>query len=197
MEWAAHGSGATLAFGGNVMMRVGRLLEAGGWNEKIIAAEEYDLALRLRSHGGSAVLLSTPMARHDAAMTRFRQWWRRSVRCGHAFAEIENIYRRKGERCFRWEIWRTCLWGVVLPVGFLALALPTRGASLLLLASYPLQIIRLAVRRRLKGSPTGQALLWATACVVARFAEAQGALKYYANRWRKRQSTIIEHKGAG
>ena len=197
MEWAAHAPGTTMAFGGIVMMRIGRLLDAGGWNETIIAAEDNDLALRLRSHGGSVVLLSTSMARHDSAIMRFRQWWRRSVRCGHAFAEIENIYRRSAERYFRWEICRTWLWGVVLPIGSLALAFPSRGASLLLLASYPLQIIRLAVRRRRKGSPTGEALLWATACVLGRFAEAEGALRYYTNRWRKRQSTIIEHKGAG
>jgi len=59
----------------------------GGFDPDIIAAEDDELCLRIRTQGWSIVRLDSDMATHDMAMTRFRQWWRRSVRTGHAYAE--------------------------------------------------------------------------------------------------------------
>jgi GT2 family glycosyltransferase len=197
MEWAAPASGSTLTFGGIVMMRVDRLLEVGGWNEAVIAAEDDELALRLRARGGYLLRLPDSMAHHDAAIMRFGQWWRRSVRTGHAYAQVQNLHRAGCERYFRWETRRACLWGLGVPVASLALSIFSHGTSLLLWGLYPLQVVRLALRRYYQGASTKDALLWASATVVSRFAEAQGMIKYYMNRWRKRRLTIIEYKGAG
>ena len=71
------------------------------------------------------------------AMTRFAQWWRRSVRAGHAYAEGAARYGRTPERHFVRQVRSILFWGIGLPAAAVVLAWPTRGLSLALLAGYP------------------------------------------------------------
>ena len=74
------------------------------------------------------------MTLHDMAMTRFQQWWKRSVRTGHAYAEGSSMYGRTSERHFVRQTRSTIFWGIAAPILGLVLAWPTWGASLLALA---------------------------------------------------------------
>jgi hypothetical protein len=125
------------------------------------------------------------MTLHDAAMTRFGQWWQRTKRAGHAYAEGAALHGAPPERHNVKQLRRALLWGLVLPFSILALTLISRWAALLLLI-YPAQTFRLT----LKGTP----LVQATFFTIGKFAEAQGALLYY---WRRRtgdRAGLIEYK---
>ena len=142
----------------------------GGYNPSIIAAEDDELCLRIRAEGWKVLRIDAEMTLHDMAMTRFAQWWRRAVRCGHAYAEGVARYGRTPERHFVRQLRSTLFWGLLLPLVALALVGPTRGASLILLGGYLILFWR-AERyyRRYRRWPTADARLYAAFCVLAKF----------------------------
>ncbi len=84
-------------------------------------------------------------------MTRFSEWWRRSRRTGHAYAQVAALHGKGEERYFVRDCRRVWFWGLVLPVVALGLAAFTRGWSLLLLGAYALQFARIYFRGRKRG----------------------------------------------
>ena len=54
------------------------LRQVGGYRDDLIAGEEPELCVRLRAAGWRIWRLDAEMTLHDAAMTRFGQWWQRS-----------------------------------------------------------------------------------------------------------------------
>ncbi len=92
------------------------------------------------------------MTRHDAAMTRFGQWWKRARRAGHAAAEGMALHGAPPERHGVAETRRALAWGAALPLLALAGALLVSPWALLLLLAYPLQVLRLARRYGPAGS---------------------------------------------
>src|SRR5262249_16626347 len=160
IEWDTP-IGAVPYFGGDVLIRADALRQAGGYNSALIAGEDPDLSIRLRQQGGTILRIDAEMTVHDMAMTRFGQWWRRCVRTGVAFAEGVAMHGRPPERHWVHEYRSTIIWGMALPMIILALAWPTRGASLLLALAYPLQILRIARRQRRAGLPPRNACLYA------------------------------------
>ncbi len=177
--------GSALACGGDALMRVGPLRDAGGYRETLIAGEEPELCLRLRHAGWKIWRLDAEMTWHDAQITRFSQWWRRSQRAGHAFAEGAFLHGAPPERHWIAETRRALLWGVFLPLIFVLLAFVVGPTALLLVMIYALQIARLALRRN---------LIWAVFTVLGKFPEAIGALQFYWHRMRGGNSQIIEYK---
>lgn len=176
--------GQARACGGDVLLRYGAVMAVNGFREDLIAGEEPELCLRLARNGGQIWRIDAEMTLHDAAMTRFSQWWRRSRRAGHAFAEGAFLHGAGPERHWRAETRRAVLWGAVLPVIILGAGL-LHPAGWLLALIYPLQILRLA---------RGKGLIWAFWMTVAKFAEAQGVLGFWLDRLRGRRRGLIEYK---
>ena len=135
LEWDGP-VGEAKACGGDAMMRVEAVRKVGGYNPGIIAAEDDEVCLRIRREGWKVVRIDAEMTLHDMAMTSFRQWWRRSTRTGHAYAEGSAMYGRTPERHFVRQTRSALFWGFFGPLTALALAWPTRGVSLFLLAGY-------------------------------------------------------------
>ena len=173
--------GPALACGGDALMRFSAVQAVGGFDASLIAGEEPDLCLRMRVRGGEIWRIDAEMTLHDAAMTRFGQWWKRSVRAGHAFAEGSA---RHGFDHWGKETRRALIWGAALPLIAVGLGLFHPLGWVLLLA-YPMQVLRLARR-------TGFVL--AAFSVIGKFAEARGALGYYWQRLRGRRAGLIEYK---
>ncbi|MEM7271273.1 MAG: glycosyltransferase [Pseudomonadota bacterium] len=173
------------ACGGDALIRAEALREAGGYRDDLIAGEEPELCLRIRRLGWSVWRLDHEMTRHDAAMTRFSQWWRRSRRAGHAFAEGAFLHGAGRERHYVKETARALGWAA-LPIPA-AIAFWPFGAALLLV--YPAQIARLALKR---GGSFGWA--WGFFTVVGKFAEAQGVAQFALSRLTRRRSRLIEYK---
>ncbi len=107
--------GPALACGGDALMRLPALRAAGGFREDLIAGEEPELCLRLRRAGGEVWRIDAEMTLHDAAMTRFGQWWRRSRRAGHAFAEGAALHGAGPDRHWVAETRRALIWGRASP----------------------------------------------------------------------------------
>ncbi|MEO7622112.1 MAG: glycosyltransferase, partial [Gallionella sp.] len=79
MEWNTP-VGNAKACGGIALARVSAFQSVHGYRENLIAGEEPELCVRLRSSGWTIWRLDDEMAWHDAALTRFGQWWRRTMR---------------------------------------------------------------------------------------------------------------------
>lgn len=177
--------GPARACGGDALMRLGPLRAVGGYREDLIAGEEPELCLRLIRAGGEVWRIDAEMTLHDAAMTRFGQWWRRSVRAGYAFAEGAALHGAGPERHWVRETRRALLWGLVLPVAAVLAGL-VHPAGWLVLALWPVQAARLGWRWR---DPAAGIFN-----VVGKLAEAQGVLRYGWDRLRGQKRGLIEYK---
>jgi cellulose synthase/poly-beta-1,6-N-acetylglucosamine synthase-like glycosyltransferase len=123
LDWNS-GTGYSLFFGGDALVRREALAAVGGYNPLLIAGEEPDLCRRLRGLGYRILHVDEPMTLHDLAMFRFSQYWRRSVRTGYAYAEISNKYAKTDDPIWSAESKSNLTRGVFWLLGpVLALAL--------------------------------------------------------------------------
>ena len=186
--------GDVRTFGGIVMIRADAFAEAGGYNPNIIAGEERDLAARILENGHSIRRVDKLMVRHDAAMTRFGQWWKRSIRGGHAYAEGNYNRRNEEERYWHKELRSIKIWGIAMPLAAL-LILPLHPFIAIIIAFlYPLQFLKVARYMRGRGYSWGDASLYSFFLILAKFPNALGLLQFHKNRILKRDQTIIEYK---
>ena len=190
-EWQAP-AGDTTWCGGDFLIRTTAFEQVHGFNESIIAGEEPELCVRLRQQGWAIHRLPETMTLHDAAMSRFGQWWKRTVRTGHAFAEGAAMHGRSNGHCVR-EVRSNWLWGFALSIIALALAWPTHFWSLLLLVLYPLLAIKIGLSARHRMG-FRMAMIFGLFCVIAKFSQAQGQLRYTVMRLLGRRSRLIEYK---
>lgn len=193
MEWDTPVGDAD-ACGGDALFRVAAFRDVGGFDPTLIAGEEPELCLRLRRVGYRVRRIAHEMTRHDADMHRLSQWWRRNVRAGHAYAELQYLHRDGRERYELRPVLSDLAWGVLVPGASLLLAPPTLGASLSLSFLYAGLYRRVRAHRIERGDSPEHAALYARYVVLGKFAEAQGILRYYANRVRRRRSGLIEYK---
>lgn len=176
--------GEAAACGGDALMRHGAVAAVGGYDPALIAGEEPDLCLRMRRAGGRIWRLDQEMTLHDAAMTSARQWWRRTRRAGHAFAEGAWKHRAGAERHWQRETRRALVWGAGVPLAAV-LAGVVHPAGLALLLVWPLQVARLVPRLG------AEAALFT---VLGKLPEAQGVIGFHMARLRGRRRGLIEYK---
>lgn len=195
LEWTVR-PGPARYLGGDVMLRAAALDAAGGYPAEMIAGEEPDLALRLRARGWRLACLAAEMTLHDAAITRFGQWWRRAERSGHAFAELAQRHAGSPLQDYTRRLCGVLAWSVGVPLVALALAAATSvPVGLVVLITLPLlQVARLAWRERRR--PARDALTIATFLMLAKPAQLIGAAKFWRARLARRRPVLIEYKDA-
>ena len=176
------------------MMRVSALKESGGFNETMIAGEEPELCIRLVNNGWKIYRMGVDMALHDADMTRFSQWWKRSVRGGHAYAERRWLHRHDQEPPLARETRSMAAYGLVLPLMIAALAWPTHGWSLVLLGAYPVLVVRIRRHLTRRGFSSSDAWIHAGACTIIKVPQVAGWLQFHLNRLVRKRSSPIEYK---
>tara|TARA_R110002110_G_scaffold123078_12_gene299643 strand:- start:1491 stop:2426 length:936 start_codon:yes stop_codon:yes gene_type:complete len=174
--------GQAKACGGDALMRLSALRAVGGYRDGLIAGEEPELCVRMRAAGWEIWRLDAEMTWHDADITRFGQWWKRSRRAGHAFAEGAALHGAPPERHWVAETRRAVLWGLVLPLGILGLAAFVTPWFVLAALIYPVQVARLSRQGGVR---------WAFFTTLGKFPEALGVLQFIRGRGRTR---IIEYK---
>jgi GT2 family glycosyltransferase len=195
MEWDTAVGEATEC-GGDALMRAAVLREAGGYDARMIAGEEPELCVRVRARGWKILRIDAQMTVHDAAMTRFGQWWRRNIRNGHAFAEGCAMHGASPARHWVRQTRSNWIWGFAVPTLAVALAWPTWGLSVLLaIAFYVLLAIRIFRYCRKRGRCTSDSVGYAAFCVLGKFAQSYGQLKYRITRFLGRHQSLIEYKG--
>jgi GT2 family glycosyltransferase len=190
MEWEMP-AGEVRDCGGIAMMRASAFDAVQGFRVDLIAGEEPELCVRLRKQAWRIWRLEQGMALHDSAMLRFGQWWKREQRAGHAFAQGSELHGAQPEQHYVREFRSALLWGLGVPLTTLLLTSSIGPRGLLLLASYPLQIVRLAL---LGTRSSRENWLRATFLVMGKFPEMLGLLQYYLRRILGRQHRLIEYK---
>lgn len=195
--------GDVLSCGGDALFRFAPLHAAGGYDPDLIAGEEPELCARLRASGHHIRRIDAEMTAHDAAMSRFSQYWRRAKRSGHAFAEL--AWRRPGLPDPLWaqRVKSISFWAAALPLAFLLVlalgfVLPQSWyAAALIALVYPLQIARMAWRKRQSGADLAFSLKYAALLMIGKFAEFQGVRLFHWRRLRGHTARLIEYKGQG
>jgi glycosyltransferase involved in cell wall biosynthesis len=190
LEWNTP-PGETRSFGGDVMIRAGAFDQVGGYREDMIAGEEPELCVRLRAAGWRIWRLEAEMTLHDAAMTRFAQWWRRSLRAGYAYALGAHLHGRAPEFHKARESRRAWLWGVALPFACVVAQLEFGIVGSVLWLAYPLQVSRLVLTRR---GPLVDRIKVAFFQTLARFPEGIGQIMFTRDRVFRRKRRLIEYK---
>lgn len=185
IEWDTP-LGQARSCGGDAVMRTDALAQVGGYRDSLIAGEEPELCVRLRGAGWQVWRLDAEMTWHDAAITRFSQWWRRTQRAGHAYAEGAALHGRAPERHNIAALRRVLIWGVALPLAVPVLLLGAPPLAVLPVLAWAAQFLRLALRH---GDPMRAALL-----MLGKIAEAQGAAQYGLGVLRGRGRGLIEYK---
>jgi GT2 family glycosyltransferase len=189
IEWNTA-PGRTEACGGIFMIRADAFTAVGGFDSSLIAGEEPELCVRLRAAGWEVWRIDAEMALHDAAMTRFSQWWQRMRRGGHAAAEGAAMHVHTPERLGVAQARRALAWGLALPAVAGLGALLTPWALGFLLA-WPAQVARLALR---KGASRRDSWEWAFFVTLGKIPEALGVLEYYLSRITGQRRGLIEYK---
>lgn len=190
IEWKMP-YGEVKACGGNAVMRVIALKQVDGFLPHLIAGEEPEMCVRLRQKGWKVWHINQPMMLHDANMISFKQWWKRTMRGGYAFAEGVTLHGSAPE--FHWvaESKRAWLWGAIIPLFILIGLLIKPVWGLLLSLVYPLQFLRLIAKSKL---PFKHACLQSFFLILAKFAEVAGQVRFLLLRYRNRQGQLIEYK---
>lgn len=166
MEWNTP-VGQAKSCGGDALIRSRVFSRVGGFNPSVIAGEEPEMCVRIRQAGFDIWRLDAEMTLHDAAMTRFGQWWKRNVRAGHAYAENYHRHGAPPELMAKKNVISNFVWAALFPL-------------------LPLLWIKVKAQ--------GKSALYATFITLSKVPQAIGQLKFHFNRLTGRQQRIIEYK---
>ena len=179
--------------GGDMMVRSTAFTAVRGFDPRIIASEDEEFCLRVRATGLRVHRLPLIMTHHDANMTRFSEWWRRTVRSGHGFAEVGRLQPDH----FVPERRRVWVYGGLVPL--IAVVGIVTGRWLLLLLALGiwgfnwLRTLQGLIRN---GQPPAQAAHHAVFLTLSKIPNMQGMLTFYFRRLKGADMQIIEYKGA-
>ncbi|WP_373478648.1 glycosyltransferase family 2 protein [Geminocystis sp.] len=193
MEWNTP-IGEAKACGGDAMMRLEALKQGNGYDSNLICGEEPEMCIRLREKGWKIERLDIDMTLHDAAMFKFSQWWKRSIRGGWAVAEGYFMHGKPPENYMKKEYFSGYLWGFIIPFLSIILIGITKGLSLFLLLVYLVLMFKIYRYRLNFGDNKEEAKLYAFWCVLSKFPQFIGQCQYLFKRLTKQQATIIEYK---
>lgn len=160
-----------------------------GFDTSLIAGADPEFCFRLHNKGWKILSLDVEMGTHDSAMTKFSQWWNRCVKVGFGYANGG-----------KWGGWQkqyrsSFIWGAILPVTIFIGILFISTYFILLFGLYPLQVAKIYMSKLDIGTDSSyDKYLYAQFCVLAKFPEARGVIKYFMTQWKGKQQKIIEYK---
>ncbi len=198
MEWNTP-IGPAQSCGGDALIRTEAFKQVGGYDASVIAGEEPEMCFRLREKGWSIQRIDAEMTLHDAAMTKFSQWWKRNIRAGHAYAQANAMHGGPPE-CFRRRELASIRFWVFAPlvmmcaVFFASLFGFRSWWALLPLGLYPFLAVRIALRRAARGQRLADALWYGIAVVIGKFPQYLGIRSFQSAQRRGRQNSIMEYK---
>lgn len=197
--WAHHDwygdPGPASTCGGDVLFRKSALLSVGGYDESLIAGEEMDLCTRIRAKSGLGIFaVDAPMTLHDMNMTRFKQYWRRCVRSGHAYAEVGGRYPQL--RRWRKAQLRNMVYALATPLSIVAsLVFWSPWPTVVCLALIVVAWFRNAWRLRKRMGSLYDALRYSLSHYVAKTPTAIGQCGFwYRAAFRKPPQRLIEYR---
>jgi len=193
IEWDTP-VGESDACGGIFMVRVSAFRQGEGFNPAVIAGEEPELCYRLKNMGWQIYRLDHPMALHDAAISHFSQWWKRTARSGHAYAQGFALHRVDGQGyCLRDSL-RIWLWSCLLPIGILFSGWAVHPMAALLLIIYPVQIGRITIDVHRQVENWHHALAYALFNMLGKLPQLFGQLLFLKRNMKENYYFTIEYK---
>ncbi len=194
LEWDTP-IGEARSCGGDAMMRADVLRSVGGFDPRLIAGEEPELCHRIRKSGHRIARIDREMTLHDAAMLRFAQFWRRSERSGHAYAELASMHGGGGQGLAVRPLASIVAWSIGPAALSLALGSLAPGWAILPAFAYLGPWLRARAVTLRRGYDGSTASLYASACVIGKFAEFLGVIRFGLNRYvYGRRTDLIEYK---
>ena len=188
-EWRRP-AGEIITCGGDMMVRRAAFAAVGGFDPRVIAAEDDEFCIRLRKAGWSLRRIPVEMTRHDAAMLHFGQWWQRGVRSGHGFAQVGDLH----SEYFTTERRRVLVFGAILPVIAIVGLFTSVWITLAALALYGVSYLRTTRGLIRDGLPAGEATWHAGLLTLSKFPNVIGMATYWRRRLRGSNMEIIEYK---
>ena len=189
MEWRRP-AGLIEACGGDMMVRSVAWDQIKGMNPNVIAAEDDEFCVRLRKAGWQMRRIPVEMTLHDAAMTRFSEWWKRAERSGHGFAQVGHLHRSYFVR----ERRRVWVWGLLMPLLFLAGLIWAKWLAALVVLAYAASWLRSSQHVMRLGHSAGVALKHGAFLTLWKIPNLIGMLRFHLRRLRHQDMHIIEYK---
>lgn len=183
--------------GDDALIRREALLEIGGYRESLAAGEEPEMCARMRQRGYVILHLDRPMTSHHSDICNWRQYWRRAMRTGHAYAEVSHLLS-----CTSTPLWeQECKRNTIHAGAYMALALaavasiaagvPWIAMAILALFCGLILHTSLGLRRRIPDSH--DRLLYAIHAHVQHLPILYGQLTYWRSRLAERRKSLIGH----
>ncbi|MBC8412619.1 MAG: SLBB domain-containing protein [Nitrospira sp.] len=188
LEWNAL-VGECESFGGNVLIRRQILKKTGGYDEVMVGGEDPELSRRVRMQNWKILQIDAPMAKHDLAMTKIKQYIKRGYRTGYSFAAVAMHHDCNKGGFWLYETGRICVRGGVsllltaaalsgagIDIKFIILLLPA-----LMLLFYPLlfSVTKIAREKQLGRQ---EARIYAAHCSIIVIPQFLGIIRYLAGR---------------
>jgi len=191
IEWNTS-VGDALACGGDALIRVDAFNQVEGYRDGLIAGEEPEMCFRLRAKAWKIRRLDAEMTLHDAAMTRFSQWWKRAKRAGHAYAESYFLHGGSAEKFRAKPVMSVVFWAVVLPA--LLIALSIIDCRLIVMGLiYPAQVFRLSIKNKAFLN-SKLSFYYAVSNVLGKFPQVLGMMQFLFNKIKGQSGGLIEYK---
>lgn len=168
IEWDTP-IGLTQSCGGDALIRRSAFEQVHGYNPAVIAGEEPDMCFRMREAGWYIWRIEAEMTLHDAAITKFSQWWKRNYRAGHAYADGFLRHGRSQEHFRRKEIVSNFFWG-----------------SPLFWVFWPVLFVKISFSLK--------QIVYPFFIVLSKLPQALGQLMYFSKSLRHQGQHIIEYK---
>ncbi|MCR9126518.1 MAG: glycosyltransferase [Rhodobacteraceae bacterium] len=176
--------------GGDMMVRGAVFAAVGGFNPRVIAAEDEEFCTRVRKAGWRVHRLPEAMTRHDADMLRFGQWWQRAIRTGHGFAQVGALH----PEYFARERQRVWLFGALLPAVAVVAAVVQPLALPVVALIYMLSYLRTVRGVMAEGLDLRRAMHQSVFLSLSKLPNFWGLLTYHWRVLRRRDMAIIEYK---
>lgn len=168
--------------------------EVQGFNPLVVAGEEPDLCYRLRQRGWEIHRIDVLMAKHDADMTKFSQWWKRSVRSGYGYALGYFLHKGDGGKVCVRECTKIWFWALLFPGGILFAAVFLSGWWSLGLLGYLFQFVKVFFWSRKGNMEFRKAFIYAFFMVIVKWPQFVGQLSYIIEKIFNNHPEIIEYR---
>jgi cellulose synthase/poly-beta-1,6-N-acetylglucosamine synthase-like glycosyltransferase len=189
LDWV-YAPGLTEFCGGDALIRREALEAVGGFDATLIAGEEPEMCARLRERGYVIRHVDAAMTRHDLAITRLSQYWKRASRAGYAYAQMSWRTRHRSVRLWA----REARGNAVRSMALLALLSSAVVSPLLALGLLALLMLRSAYRSRWKSSNWLSLLCYGVHSHLQQLPIFAGQLAFWCDVAQGRRRGLMEYK---
>ncbi len=198
LDWVFE-TGISDFCGGIALMRRQALEDVGGFDSSLAAGEEPELCRRMRAQNYIILHIDEAMVGHDLQMMHFRQYWKRALRAGRAYAEVSARYRHTADPFWqpqrlanfrRGGFWIVSFVAALLGSVILLSALP----ALLWLSLFVLLSLRSAWNARWKSRNVVTLILYGFHCQFQQIPICMGQLLFDRNQKQSAPRKTIEQQ---